>query len=171
MATRAAARADPLEHPLLTTGGLFAEAHAGMSRAHEQRLELESGLSMQWFDVLVRLVRSPDQRLRMTDLAAQSTLTPSGLTRAVDRLEAAGLVERQACPTDRRSTYAVLTREGERRIKKAVPVHVAHLEEVFDATFTAKELDTLTALLRKLRDATNPCAAQASTPEGLEGGV
>jgi MarR family transcriptional regulator, 2-MHQ and catechol-resistance regulon repressor len=163
--------ANALEHPLLTTGGLFVEAYAGMSRAHEQRLELESGLSMQWFDVLVRLVRSPDQRLRMTDLAAQSTLTPSGLTRAVDRLEAAGLVERQACPTDRRSTYAVLTREGERRIMKAVPVHVAHLEEVFDATFTAEELDTLTALLRKLRDATNPCAAQASTPEGLEGRV
>jgi MarR family 2-MHQ and catechol resistance regulon transcriptional repressor len=168
MATRAATRNDALEHPLLTTGGLFAEAYAGMTRAYEQRLELDSGLSMQWFDILVRLARSPDRRLRMTDLAAQTTLTASGLTRSVDRLVAAGLVERQACPTDRRSTFAVLTREGDRRIRQAVPVHVAHLEEVFDDTFSEKELDTLTALMRKLRDAVNPCAAQASEPGGLE---
>ena len=120
MATRAGARTDLIDHPLLTTGGLFAESYAGMAEAYERRLEAESGLSMQWFDVLVRLVRSPGHRLRMTDLAAQTTLTASGLTRAVDRLEAAGLVERQACPTDRRSTFAVLSREGERRIEKAV---------------------------------------------------
>jgi MarR family 2-MHQ and catechol resistance regulon transcriptional repressor len=169
MASRTASRADLLEHPLLTTGGLFAEAHAGMSRACEQRLEAESGLSMQWFDILIRLARSPGGRLRMTDLAAQTTLTASGLTRSVDRLVAAGLVERQACPTDRRSTYAVLSAEGDRRIRKALPVHVRHLEEVFGATFTADELDTLTTLLRRLRDATNPCAAQASTPEGVDG--
>ena len=167
MARSAGTQADLLHHPLLTTGGLFVEAHAGMSILMESRLEAESGLSMQWFDVLIRLARSPEHRLRMTDLAAQTVLTPSGLTRAVDRLVAAGLVERAACPTDRRSTYAVLSAEGERRVLKALPVHIAHLEEVFAAEFTSDELDTLTALLRRLRDATNPCAALASTPEGL----
>ena len=169
MATRAAARTDPLQHPLLTTGGLFGEAYAGMTQAYERRLEAESGLSLQWFEVLVRLARSPEGRLRMTDLAAQTTLTASGLTRSVDRLVAEGLVERQAWPTDRRSTYAVLSAEGERRIRKAAPVHVAHLEEVFGSTFTTAEVETLTALLRRLRDAVNPCAAQASAPGGLEG--
>jgi DNA-binding MarR family transcriptional regulator len=169
MARRAATRSDLLEHPLLTTSGLFAEAYAGMSQAYERRLEAESGLSLQWFEVLIRLARSPAQRLRMTDLAAQTTLTASGLTRAVDRLVAAGFVERQACPDDRRSTFAVLTAEGDRRIRKALPVHVAHLEEVFDATFTAKEIESFTTLLRKLRDATNPCAARASEPGGLPG--
>ena len=158
-----ATRADLLEHPLLTTGGLFVEANAGITTLVDRRLEAESGLSMQWFEVLIRLARSPDKRLRMTDLAAQTILTPSGLTRSIDRLVDAGLVERQACPTDRRSTFAVLTREGERRVLKALPVHVAHLEAVFADTFTPKELETLTALLRKLRDATNPCAAAAST--------
>jgi DNA-binding MarR family transcriptional regulator len=156
-----------LEHPHLTTVGLFAEAYAGMSEAMEQRIEAASGLSSQWFEVLIRLARTPDHRLRMSDLAAQTTLTPSGLTRAIDRMADAGLVGREACPSDRRSTYAVLTKEGERRVQKAVPVHVAHLEEVFGATFTAAEVDTLTTLLRKLRDVTNPCAAQASEPEGL----
>jgi MarR family 2-MHQ and catechol resistance regulon transcriptional repressor len=167
MERSAAARTDLLQHPLLTTGGLFAEAYAGMVIVVERRLEAESGLSMQWFEVLIRLARSPGQRLRMTDLAAQTALTPSGLTRAVDRLVEAGLVDREACPSDRRSTYAVLTDDGERRVRKALPVHVAHLEEVFDAEFSPEEIDTLTALLRRLRDATNPCAAQASTPEGL----
>ena len=130
MARSAGTQTDLLHHPLLTTGGLFVEAHAGMSILMESRLEAESGLSMQWFEVLIRLARSPEHRLRMTDLAAQTVLTPSGLTRAVDRLVAAGLVERAACPTDRRSTYAVLSAEGERRVLKALPVHIAHLEEV-----------------------------------------
>jgi DNA-binding MarR family transcriptional regulator len=166
MARSAGTRAALLQHPLLTTGGLFAEAHAGMSQTFERQLESESGLSIQWFEVLIRLARSPERRLRMTDLAAQTTLTASGLTRSVDRLVEAGLVEREACPSDRRSTYAVLSTEGERRVMKALPVHVAHLEEVFQA-FSPKELETLTALLGRLRDVTNPCAAQASTPEGL----
>jgi DNA-binding MarR family transcriptional regulator len=163
---RSPAAADQLQHPLLTTGGLLAETHAGLMATAERQLESTSGLSMQWFDVLIRLARSPERRLRMTDLAAQTTLTPSGLTRAVDRLCDAGLIERQACPTDRRSTYAVLTPDGEKRIRQAVPVHVAQLEGIFDG-FTAEEIDTFTALLRRVRDVTNPCAAQASTPEGL----
>jgi DNA-binding MarR family transcriptional regulator len=167
MAKSAAARAALLEHPHLTTGGLLAEAYAGMSQAMEQRIEAASGLSAQWFEVLIRLARSPEHRLRMTDLAAQTTLTPSGLTRAVDRMAAAGLVGREACPSDRRSTYAVLTSEGEKRVMRALPAHVAHLEEIFDGLFTQAELEALADLMRRLRDATNPCAAQASTPEGL----
>ena len=69
-----------------------------MTGVIERRLEAESGLSMQWFEVLIRLARSPGQRLRMTDLAAQTILTPSGLTRAVDRLVDAGLVARRGLP-------------------------------------------------------------------------
>jgi MarR family transcriptional regulator, 2-MHQ and catechol-resistance regulon repressor len=167
MAKATATRAHLLQHPHLTIGGLFAEAYAGMSQAMEQRIEAASGLSSQSFEVLIRLARSPEHRLRMTDLAAQTTLTPSGLTRAVDRMAAAGLVGREACPSDRRSTYAVLTTEGEERVMQALPAPVAHLEEIFDGLFAKTELDDLTRLLRKLRDVTNPCAAQASEPEGL----
>ena len=160
-------RAKRLDHPHLTTSGLFIEAYAGLAEASEARIASASGLSSQWFEVLIRLARSPERRLRMTELAAQTTLTPSGLTRAVDRMVDAGLVEREACPTDRRSTYAVLTKEGETRLMQALPVHVAHLEELFDGLFTKRELGSLTDLLRRLRDAANPCAAQASTPEGF----
>ena len=156
-----------IDHPLLTTAGLFVEAHAGLVLQVGRTLELECGLTTQWFEVLVRLVRSPGHRLRMSDLAAQTTLSASGLTRAVDRMEAAGLVARQACPEDRRSTYATLTDEGEARILAAVPVHLAQLLEIFGSVFTPDELDTYTTLNRRLRDAVNPCAAQASTPRGL----
>jgi MarR family 2-MHQ and catechol resistance regulon transcriptional repressor len=159
--------ADLLNHPHLTTIGLFIEAHAGLSRRMERSLETQSGLSVQWFEVLIRLARTPGHRLRMSDLAAQTTLSASGLTRAVDRLEAAGLVERQACPEDRRSTYAVLTEAGDDRIMAAVPTHVAQVVQVLDQTFTPEELVTFTDLTRRLRDAANPCAAEASKPDGL----
>ncbi len=156
-----------LGHPLLTTAGLFVEAHAGLTAATERRLEAESGMTVQWFEVLIRLARTPGHRLRMTDLAAQTTLSASGLTRSVDRLAAAGLVERQACPTDRRSTYAALTTIGADRILAALPLHVAYLVEVFEAVFTAEELELYSGLTRRLRDAVNPCAAKASDPRGL----
>ncbi|HJR25025.1 MAG TPA: MarR family transcriptional regulator [Acidimicrobiales bacterium] len=158
---------DTLGDPLLTTAGLFVEAHAGFSGRLEGLLAQASGLSVQWFDVLMRLVRSPGHRLRMSDLAAQTTLSPSGLTRAVDRLEAAGLVVREACPSDRRGAFAVLTEAGEQRISAAVPVHLDHLRELFDAVYTAEEVETLTSLLRRLRDEVNPEAAAASDPRLL----
>ena len=158
-----------VDHPLLTTAGLFAEAHAGLAHQVTRTLETECGLTAQWFEVLIRLVRSPGHRLRMSDLAAQTTLSASGLTRAVDRMEAAGLVARQACPEDRRSTYATLTDEGEAHILAAVPIHLAQLLDIFGSVFTPDELDTYTALSRRLRDAVNPCAARASTPGGLPG--
>jgi DNA-binding MarR family transcriptional regulator len=168
MATGAPTTTEQLQHPLLTTVGLFVEAHAGLSAAAEQRLEQECGLSAQWFEVLIRLARTPGNRLRMSDLAAQTTLSASGLRRGVARLEAAGLVARQACPTDRRSTYAVLTDDGRARILAAVPVHLEQIEGLFSTAFSPDELATFTGLARRLRDALNPCAAKASTPEGLE---
>jgi MarR family transcriptional regulator, 2-MHQ and catechol-resistance regulon repressor len=153
-----------LDHPYLTTMGLFMEAHAGLAQTAERRLDAETSLSVQWFEVLIRLVRTPGHRLRMSDLAAQTTLSASGLTRAVDRLEGAGLVRREACPSDRRGSFAVLTDAGEQRIMAAVPVHVEQLTEVLDSVFTPEEVDRLAALLRRLRDGVNPEAALASRP-------
>ena len=148
----------PLHDERLTLAGLFFEAHAGLTSILERRLEADSGLTVQWFEVLLRLARSPEGRLRMSDLTAQVTLTPSGLTRAVDRLEAAGLVERQACPTDRRGFNAVLTKKGQARIEAAVPAHITHLDELFTGVLDADERAQLEHALRKVRDRLNPCA-------------
>ncbi len=153
-----------LDDPLLTTVGLFMEAHAGLSATFERRLATASGISGQPFEILLRLVRSPDHRLRMSDLAAQTTLTASGLTRAVDRLERDALVQRVACPTDRRVAYAVLTAEGEARITCALPTHLEQLHQVFEAALTVEEIEELGRLMRRLRDVVNPGAAGASKP-------
>ncbi len=152
----------------ITTAGLFVEAHAGFHERLERLLLQSSHLSVQWFEVLMRLFRTPGHRLRMSDLAAQTTLTPSGLTRAVDRLEAEGLVRREACPSDRRGAYAVLTEAGEARIAAAVPQHVDALRGIFDEIYSPEELDTFTALLRRLRDEVNPGAVLASAPRLCE---
>ncbi len=170
MARSPAVDTEALDHPLLTTMGLWVEAHAGMGQILEQQLEADSALSAQWFEVLIRLARTPDHRLRMSDLAAQTTLSASGLTRAVDRLEEAGVVERQACPTDRRSTYAVLTDAGRGELGRALPGHLDRLTEVFQSVLSPDEVASLTDLLRRLRDAVNPCAAKASEPGGLDDG-
>jgi DNA-binding MarR family transcriptional regulator len=152
-----------LEHPHLTTAGLLVEAVDGLSAQLEGQLEAHR-LSPQWFGILLRLARTPGHRLRMAALAAQTTLSASGLTRAIDRLEAAGLVQRESCPSDRRGAFAVLTPEGEARVDAALPLHLGALEAVFDGHYSPDELTTLTDLLRRLRDAVNPAAACASEP-------
>jgi DNA-binding MarR family transcriptional regulator len=151
---------EPLDDERLTTAGLFFEAHAGLVGALERRLADDCGLSVQSFEVLLRLARSPGRQLRMSDLAAQVSLSPSGLTRAVDRLEQEGLVTRANCPTDRRGAFAVLTDAGRARIEAAVPEHLQHLDEYFTGILDPDELDQLAVTLRKLRDHVNPQAAQ-----------
>ena len=154
---------DPLTDERLTTMGLFIEAHAGLTRELERRLERDAGLPVQWFEVLLRLARTPGGQLRMTDLAAQTVLTPSGLTRVVDKLEHGGLVRRQSCASDRRGSYATLTPKGRRRVEAAVPMHLAHIDEVLGGALSPADLDALADLMRRLRAAVNPAAADAST--------
>jgi DNA-binding MarR family transcriptional regulator len=112
---------EPTEHPFddprITAMGLFTEAFTGLTARVSEQLA-NHGVSIVEFEVLIRLARSPRGQLRMTDLAAQTQLTTSGITRVVDRLERTGLVCRQACPTDRRSSFAVITDAGRARMGK-----------------------------------------------------
>jgi MarR family transcriptional regulator, 2-MHQ and catechol-resistance regulon repressor len=141
----------------LTAIGLFAEAFAGLSAKLTEQLA-EHGLSGVDFEVLIRLARSPEQSLRMSDLSAQTSLTTSGATRVVDRLVAGGLVCRRACDSDRRSTYAVLTTEGEHRVADALPGHLEIIDKWLVAPLSDDQLDGLMSTLRLLRDGVNPCA-------------
>ncbi|HEV3265596.1 MAG TPA: MarR family winged helix-turn-helix transcriptional regulator [Acidimicrobiales bacterium] len=136
----------------VTTVGLLFESSAGLRRILEPLLLTDSGLANQSFDVLVRLARTPGFRLRMSELAAQTTLTPSGLTRSVDRLEHAGMVTREACPEDRRGAFAVLSPKGQAVMAEAIPLHVAHIDELLNGVLTREEEETLSSLLRKIRD-------------------
>lgn len=154
----------PLDDERLTLAGLFFEAHAGLSATLAQRLEEETGLPPTWFDVLLRLGRSHGHMLRMTDLAEQTTLSPSGLTRVVDKLESEGLVRRKSCPSDRRGQNAVLTARGLKRLEAAVPKHVEHLDAALLNLLDPSDRELLERVLRKIRDTTRPGSTAGSCP-------
>lgn len=159
---RSTASPSILDHPDLTAMGLLFEANAGIRAAVSPSLEEQHGLAGQRFEVLLRLVRSPSHRLRMTDLAKQTTLTASGLTRVVDRLVDEGLIERTQCSSDRRGYFAELTPAGEARVLAALPDHLAQLREILHAAFSPDEIPVFYALMRRLRDAVHPGATSGS---------
>ena len=154
------------DDPRITAVGLFAEAFGGLS-ARLQTQIADHGLGPVEFEVLLRLSRSPDGQLRMTDLAAQTQLTTSGITRVVDRLEKTGLVCRAACPTDRRSSYAVITDAGRARMTDVLPGHVELIERWFTGLLDKDRLDPFLESLRVVRDAVRPGATSGARAEGV----
>jgi MarR family transcriptional regulator, 2-MHQ and catechol-resistance regulon repressor len=153
-----------LDDPRFTAFGLFAEAFTGLTNRFAVQFE-EHRLSAVEFEVLMRLARSPGNRLRMTDLAGQTSLSTSGVTRVVDRMDRDGLVRREACASDRRSSYAVITTEGRQRLDEVLPGHLELLQQWFIGQLTPGQLDVLLDAMRSIRDAVNPCATAGSTGE------
>ena len=155
------------DDPRLTAMGLLAETFAGLQAKIVPALAA-TGLSVTDFDVLLRLARSSGRRLRMTDLAAQTALSTSGITRVVDRLEGRGLVRREICPSDRRGAFAVLTDQGQRILTGVVRTHVRDIDRWFTGLLTPAQLDALLGALRVLRDQVRPGAmAGVSSSAGL----
>ncbi|MCU1494783.1 MAG: MarR family transcriptional regulator [Acidimicrobiaceae bacterium] len=146
----------------ITLVGLVFETATGLRRMLTPGLSGELGVGGQSFEILVRLGRSEGGSLRMSDLAAQTGLTPSGLTRAVDRLVEAKLVERQICPSDRRGAFAILTELGQRRTAEALSRHERDVAELLDGVLEPGEAAALIALLRPLRDRVHPEATLVS---------
>ncbi|WP_433212564.1 MarR family winged helix-turn-helix transcriptional regulator [Dactylosporangium sp. CS-047395] len=144
-----------LEDPRITAMGLFVEAFTGVNARLNVQLA-EHGLGNVDFEVLVRLARSPGGELRMTDLAAQTGLSTSGVTRVVDRLERDGLAGRRACPTDRRGSFTVISEAGLAKMREVLPGHVALIEQWFTGRLSPDELDSLLGSLRTVRDAVRP---------------
>jgi DNA-binding MarR family transcriptional regulator len=147
--------------PRFTAIGLFAEAYTGLTSRFAAQLE-HHRVSPVEFEVLMRLARSPQNRLRMTDLAGQTSLSTSGVTRVVDRMDKSGLVCREACPSDRRSSFAVITEAGLTRLGEIVPGHLELVQRWFIDQLGAAELEQMLGSLRTIRDAVNPCATAGS---------
>jgi DNA-binding MarR family transcriptional regulator len=125
-------------------------------RAVLDRLETElleaRGMSLSWFDVLVQLARAGG-RLRMNRLAASLVLSRSGLTRRIDRMEAAGFVARESAPNDRRGAYAVLTEAGLEALVAAQVVHLEGIEEHFSRHLSDSAAATLEEVLALVAEA------------------
>ena len=90
-----------------------------------------SGLQMAMFELLLRLARSHGEKQRLTSLARELTVTTGGITRLVDRAENLGLVRREPCPDDARGSFAVLTEEGKRRLREALPDHLLEIDSLW----------------------------------------
>ncbi|MFC5822314.1 MarR family winged helix-turn-helix transcriptional regulator [Nonomuraea insulae] len=146
----------------LTAIGLLTEVHAGLLGRFQPVLGA-AGLSEIDFETIIRLARSPHQRLRMSDLAAQTGLSTSGVTRVVDRLERDGLVRREACASDRRASYAALTDDGRERLESVLPEHLRDIERCFTGLLGTDELEAFLGSLRKIRAVVRPCATAGAT--------
>jgi DNA-binding MarR family transcriptional regulator len=129
---------------------LLLETNARMAR--DLGAELESGceLPLAWFEVLLQLRKSSVGRLKMNQIASAIVHSTGGTTRLVDRLEEAGLVERQLCPTDRRAIHVAITEAGDAKLDDALGVHLDYLNDHLATRLSDVERATLSTLLTKL---------------------
>jgi DNA-binding MarR family transcriptional regulator len=125
-------------------------AYAHATRQLNAQLTADHGLTISDYEVLLRLSRAPDRRMRRVDLAEQVLLTASGITRLLDGLERAGYVERGSCDSDRRVVYAVLTDDGSTKLRAASESHVTQIEEFFTSRYEDAELADLAELLARV---------------------
>ncbi len=144
---------DLLADERITSYGRLVEAHRRLNRIFDRALRERSGLSVVWFEALLRLGRSPDHQMAITELGEQMVLTSGGATRLVDRLEENGYIERISCPTDRRVHWARLTTEGLAVLTDALESHLDDLEEHFSSQLAKTERRTLDKALDRLRRA------------------
>ena len=129
---------------------LFLRSHSTITRRLDADLIAAHGLTLRDYEVLIRLSWEPEAKMRPSDLSDSVILTRSGVTRLLAGLEEAGLVSREACPSDRRVIYAVLTELGHEKLREARPTHLRGVNELFTARFDGEQLDALLELLGNL---------------------
>jgi DNA-binding MarR family transcriptional regulator len=125
-------------------------AHHQVIRALDRELREEHDLPLGAYDVLLRLARAPGRALRMTSLAERVLLSPSGLTRLIDRLAARGLVERRTDPDDGRVALAFLTEAGLRQLRLAARTHLRGIREHFTGRLSGTQLRNVASGLEEV---------------------
>ena len=136
-------------------------AHAALSRELSASLVAAHGLTINDYGCLLLLSRAGEQGMRRIDLANELQLSPSGITRLLDRLEDQGLVGKGECATDARVSYALLTDAGLEKLKEAAPGHVEDIERRLRGVLSEEEIRTLDDLLGRLSDSSESCAPDA----------
>ena len=145
----------------LTSGELrawraFMVASVAVSRGLDRDLQRQAGLALAEHHLLAIINEADQQGIRPTDLALASTLTKSGLTRAIDRLEALGLVGRRVCPTDGRGQLLVLTAKGRQKLRRSAPDFFRSVARHFADHLTERETETLAAAFGRIAAADRP---------------
>jgi DNA-binding MarR family transcriptional regulator len=119
------------DDPRLDAWRSLIHAHARLTRTMDEELQAAHHLSLAEYDAMLQLVNAPGRRLRMSVLADRVLLSRSGITRLVDRLVAAGMVERTQCSTDARGAEAALTPAGHERLRAASATHLDGVGRLF----------------------------------------
>ena len=159
-ASRAAVRAG-LDPDRMAAWRGFIEANAHVLGRLARELQEEQSLPLTWYDVLVQLSEAEGGRLRMQELADRVLLSPGGLTRLVDRLEAEGLVERVRCAEDGRGFFAQLTASGLDTLRRTYPTHLRGVQEWFAGQLTDEEAAILAGALTRIAENARPPAGSA----------
>lgn len=128
----------------------FLHAHEQVTRTLDSELRSEHKLTWSEYDVLVRLARAPQRSLRMTELARRVMMSPSGLTRVVDRLADEGLVDRRRDSEDARVVFARLTERGRDRVRRAAQTHVRGIREHFTRRLSQAQLRNVASALESI---------------------
>jgi DNA-binding MarR family transcriptional regulator len=131
--------------------GALTHTHAAIVGRLQEALAASDFPPLPWYEVLATVAEAPEQRLRMGDLAEALVITRGGLTKLVDRLIKAGLMERALCETDRRVSYATLLPAGRNLLDEMRPVVVAELRSAFSAKLSVAEAEGLRETLERVR--------------------
>jgi DNA-binding MarR family transcriptional regulator len=128
----------------------------------DRQLQRDSGLPHAYYEVLVQLSEAPDRTLRMSELADRSLSSRSRLSHAVARLEEAGWIRRESCPTDRRGTFATLTDAGFAALAAAAPGHVEEVRSLLFNRLTREQAAQLQEICEAIADRVS--AEQPASP-------
>lgn len=143
----------------------FVQAHAAIARGLDADLRAAHGLALNEFEILLWLSHESCTRMRMAELADTVQLSPSGLSRAVERLEARGLVTRHRFADDRRGAFAKLTESGVDLLQRAGATQAAGIRRRFLERLTAEELRAFgPAWMRVLEAIERSCPWSGSSP-------
>lgn len=130
----------------------------------ETRLQSAVELSLAEFELLMRLQVAADHPLQMSQIAAQLINSPSGTTRIADRLERAGLIERETPRENRRVVHVKLTERGRDVLGRADQAFREGLHDVFGSHLSEAEVASLRATLRKLLEGNNAWSEERCAP-------
>ena len=138
-------RLSPLE---LDAWQALLHAHDQIVRALDAELREEHGISFGDYDVLLRLARASGRRLRMSELARRVMISQSGMTRAVDKLEREGLVERGRDDDDGRVVHVTLAPSGLELVRRAAQTHLRGIRAHFTDRLTETQLRQVSSALQ-----------------------
>jgi DNA-binding MarR family transcriptional regulator len=142
-----------------------------LTEALDRELQHDADMPHTYYEILVALSESPGRTMRMSQLADLSMSSRSRLSHAVSRLEEAGWVRREACPTDKRGALAVLTDKGFAALEAAAPGHVEAVRRHLFDVLTPEQVKQLGEISRAIRDGFSSCPTSDGPGDALQMGA